>query len=280
MNPLRTVLRLVGVGLLSLGLASPLQAAGVDKQISAALDANQPIEALILLDDSQQTRALGAKSEQALNALDSTDYARYLSSKANALNSLKETVLQQVSSELQVLTNYSALPVLHVRLNNANALKGLLASGKVLSVDPNRANQAFLTQSLPLIKQPQAQAAGYAGNGATVCVLDTGVNYTLSAFGSCSAPGGNCKVAYSADIAPSDGLLDDSSTHGTNVAATVLGVAPSARVAMLDVFRSDGYAYDSDLINALNWCISNKSTYNLAQYEFRGRALLQPTTDY
>jgi uncharacterized repeat protein (TIGR02543 family) len=96
-----------------------------------------------------------------------------------------------------------------------------------------------------------------------VAVLDTGVNYVNGVFGSCSTPGGNCRVAYAQDFASSDGQLDDNG-HGTNVAAIVLGVAPAAKIAALDVFRTDGYAYSSDIINAINWCITNKTTYNIA----------------
>jgi subtilisin family serine protease len=112
-----------------------------------------------------------------------------------------------------------------------------------------------------LIRQPEAEAAGYVGDGSSVAVLDTGVDYTRPAFGSCSAPGGACTVAASRDIAPDDGVLDTAG-HGTNVAAIAAGVAPAAKIVSLDVF-SGNIAYDSDVLKAINWAIENRDTYGI-----------------
>ncbi len=99
-------------------------------------------------------------------------------------------------------------------------------------------------------------------------MIDTGVDYTRSAFGSCTAPGApsGCKVVYAQDLAPDDGSRDDSG-HGTNVAGIVLGVAPDTRIAALDVFQyisgCGNCAYSSTVISAINWSIANQSTYNI-----------------
>jgi subtilisin family serine protease len=108
----------------------------------------------------------------------------------------------------------------------------------VVQVYRNEKRHLSLAESLPLVYQPNISNAGSAGNGTTVAVLDTGVDYTHPAFGSCSAPGvpAECKISIAQDIAPDDANLDDNG-HGTNVAGIVLGVAPGARVAALDVFR-------------------------------------------
>jgi len=133
-----------------------------------------------------------------------------------------------------------------------------------VGVYENTAERLFLAESLPLIGQPQVAAQGYMGTGTAVAVLDTGVDYTKTAFGSCTAPGAptNCKVVYAQDFAPSDGKLDDNG-HGTNVAGIVLGVAPGTKIVALDVFRSDGFTYTADQISAINWVIANKSQYNI-----------------
>ena len=47
------------------------------------------------------------------------------------------------------------------------------------------------------------------------------------------------------------------------MAGISLGVAPGANILALDVF--DGYsAWDSDIIDAINWSISNQDVYNIA----------------
>ena len=116
---------------------------------------------------------------------------------------------------------------------------------------------------MPLINQPPVAAAGFAGTGTVVAVLDTGVDYTKAAFGSCSGPGysAGCKVIAAYDFAPLDYSKDDDG-HGVNVAGIVLGVAPNTRIIALDVFRTDGLAYSPDVIDAINWVIANKDIYN------------------
>jgi hypothetical protein len=141
-------------------------------------------------------------------------------------------------------------------------LQALVRQPGVKAVHSNIRLHSMLAQSLPLIRQPETAAQGGAGTGTTVAVLDTGVDYTRAAFGGCAAPGGSCKVAFARDFAPDDGARD-SDGHGTNVAGIVLGVAPGARIAALDVFRNDGFAYSNDLIAAIDWVIANQSTYNI-----------------
>lgn len=60
----------------------------------------------------------------------------------------------------------------------------------------------------------------------------TGVDYTHSDLGSCSKPGDPepCRVAYARDFAPNDYVRDDSSRHGTNVAAVIARLAPKSKV--------------------------------------------------
>jgi subtilisin family serine protease len=50
--------------------------------------------------------------------------------------------------------------------------------------------------------------------------------------------------------------------HGSNVAATVLAVAPGSKIISLNVFRGES-AYTSDIISAINWCIANAATYHI-----------------
>jgi subtilisin family serine protease len=151
-----------------------------------------------------------------------------------------------------------------LRLRSGSALLRLLEFSEVTAVYENRIIYLHLVQSLPLINQPQAAAAGYRGMGATVAVIDTGVNYMLPEFGSCTSPGvpAACKVTAAVEIAPDDNSLDDNG-HGTNVSAISVGVAPDSRIAALDVFNPGGGSTDALVISGINWAIANKADYNI-----------------
>jgi subtilisin family serine protease len=185
--------------------------------------------------------------------------------KARLFTNKKRQALATLSTaRYQLLQDYDQLPVMHLKVD-AEALDALLQLDEVVLVSEDRAFVPHLLESLPLIGAPEAHATGATGSGTSVAVLDTGLNYTIAAFGSCTAPGipAGCKVTYTQDFAANDGSLDDNG-HGTNVSGIIVGVAPDTKIIGLDVFRTDGYAYDSDLLAALNWVLANRTTYNIA----------------
>ena len=185
-----------------------------------------------------------------------------MQNKIASYSAKKNRLFAKLSAQIESRKSFSHLPIAGVRVHNAAALSALLASPEVAEVYPDKINYPTLVQSLPLIQQPQAASLGYGGAGTTIVVLDTGVDYSRSAFGSCVAPNTTgCKIAAAVDIAPDD-YHKDSHGHGTNVAGIVLGVAPEARIAALDVFEGEG-AWDSDVIAGINWAIANKDLYNI-----------------
>ncbi len=151
-----------------------------------------------------------------------------------------------------MIQDYSQIPMAFLRVKSASGLKQLVNNPLVKAIYANERYEMFLTDSLPLINQPAVAANGFNGAGTTIAVLDSGLDYTRQAFGSCSAPGvpANCRVVHAEDFAPDDGVLDGSSKHGTNVAAIVLGVAPDVEIVALDVFQGSS-ASGNTIINAL-----------------------------
>jgi len=264
------VLAVVFSSAIAFGAPDPGSRAGAPRLAAAIAEkvaAGEPVEALVLLDDSNERAARNRESrltnKPAPHLMDAVQYAQHLEDRARRLGRLKRVVRQEIrGDDLEELTEYAQFPILHVRIKSRAALARLQSNKSVLSIDANATYQFTVAESLPLIGQPQAQAAGYTGAGTTVCVLDSGVDYTRPAFGSCSAPGGTCKVAYAADIAPDDGVLDDS-LHGTAVSAIALAVAPDARLAVLDIQGANDPSTDV-LISAIEWCITNKAAYNIA----------------
>lgn len=225
------------------------------------------------LDASTADRVL---DEEAATALVTVQYADTLTPASEAAptdsaiakdsrrySARKDAALAEVGPGAERIRDFDELPVMLVRISSDEALQQLVSSPRVVSIQPDRRNRSDLAQSLPLIHQPQVAAGGDTGAGTSVAVLDTGVDFHRSAFGSCNQAGeAGCAVAYAQDFAPDDGSTDDNG-HGTNVAGIALGVAPSTKILALDVFGSGGTASDSDILAAVNWAISNQSTYDI-----------------
>jgi uncharacterized repeat protein (TIGR01451 family) len=226
------------------------------------LNAGTPQNLIVLFDDSTVEEEV--KSMRLSRGLVHDD-ATVLELKATRYRDIRQRVLKALpSGEFETRREYDYLPMAFLRLRTRAALDRLLERPDVVAVYENRPLYQQLTESLPLIDQPEAATVGYRGGGSTVAVIDTGVNYTLSAFGSCTAPGvpSSCRVIASVDIAPDDGALD-AGGHGSNVAGIVAGTAPETKIVSLDVFDSDGSSTYDLLVAAINWAIANKSTYNI-----------------
>ncbi len=167
---------------------------------------------------------------------------------------------------VHVLHRYRHAPLLHVEIVRPTALQAVLVDPGLAGVYPNRAHRPDLAQSLALIDQPEAAALGKTGTGTAVAIIDTGVNYTNAAFGTCSTPGDSgCKIAASIDTADTDNAMDDNG-HGTHVTATALAVAPGAKAVVIDAFvaaNNGVIAYTNDILEAMDWVISNRTTYNI-----------------
>ncbi|HET8526899.1 MAG TPA: S8 family serine peptidase, partial [Actinomycetota bacterium] len=166
---------------------------------------------------------------------------------------------------LRVLEDYRSMPVQLVRVRSRRELARLRADPSVVGIGADRVDSLDLSQSLPLIDQPEAAAAGHTGSGTAVAVLDSGVDYRRSAFGSCPAPGTpGCKVVVAQDFAPDDGMRDDPAAgfHGTNVAGIVVGVAPDTKVLGLDVFNGPDSRISTQ-VAAINFVISRQANYNI-----------------
>lgn len=221
-----------------------------------------PQELLVLFDDSAAEK--DAADLRRGRGLIHDDEA-VLAAKTGRFREVRRRVLADLpAGEFSTLREYSHLPMAFLRFSTASALDLLVANPDVAAVYENGLLYPNLTQSLPLVHQPQAATIGLTGAGTSVAVIDTGVTYTHSAFGSCTAPGtpAGCRVSASVDIAPDDGRLDDNG-HGTNVAGIAAGTASAANIVSLDVFTSGGTSSFDLVISAINWAIANKTAYSI-----------------
>lgn len=137
--------------------------------------------------------------------------------------------------------------------------------------------EAFLTESVPLIKANSVwrvilNEKNITGKGISVCVIDTGVDYTHPDLGGCFGNGVNfsCKVIAGYDFVNSDSDPMDDNGHGTHVAGiiaangTLKGVAPDAKIIAVKVLDANGNGYLTDIVSGIEWCINRSSEYNIS----------------
>ncbi|MBI4739442.1 S8 family serine peptidase [Candidatus Woesearchaeota archaeon] len=139
--------------------------------------------------------------------------------------------------------------------------------------------KAALSDSVPLINADDVRAVvvtnNITGAGQTVCVIDTGINFTHPDFGSCNFTSNindrSCsKVIGGYDFVNSDENPADDNSHGSHVAgivasedSTYKGVAPGANLVAIKVLNAAGSGSFSDVIAGIDWCVNNASRLNI-----------------
>jgi subtilisin family serine protease len=114
----------------------------------------------------------------------------------------------------------------------------------------------------------------FQGQGQTVAVIDTGIDYTHPSLGGTYGQA-NSKVIAGYDFVDNDADPMDTDGHGTNVAGMIAanrytqngldyqGVAPQAKLVGLRI-SDDGESIDDRTIeDALQWVIDNAKRYNI-----------------
>ena len=219
-------------------------------------------ELIFLLDDNAVARQ--ARLSRLNRGLSFEDRV-IVREKSLAYRDIKKRILKHFDqNEVQQLKSYNSLPMMFARVASPEVLRQLLENENIVQVFRNSRLALALAESLPLIGQPESYTAGHGGQGTTVAVLDSGADYTRSAFGSCVEPGvpDDCKVIFARDFTNNDDGMLDPHGHGTNVSAIVLGVAPDTKIAALDVFVGN-FLYVADAIAAIDWVVANQSVYNI-----------------
>jgi len=161
------------------------------------------------------------------------------------LDDISNSVLSSLSKENFQLEGMFSLGNGFYGEVNRKGFEELLGDNRIEKIyDNSFKGHVHLVQSGPLIGADIAHSNGYDGTGGTICVIDTGVDYTRTAFGSCTQQNflaGTCdKVPAGYDYANGDSNPLDDDGHGTNVAGIIAsedvywtGIANGSRIVAL-----------------------------------------------
>jgi hypothetical protein len=205
------------------------------------LDHTQPQRLLVRLKDQairpylkqqrEQMRATGKLSraqQQLLGKSTQSQLQRVQKSQSQLLGELRK----QKHGQFTQLTNTLSITA------EANSIERIRRLPQVAAVYPDTRIKAFLAESVGITKAPQlwamrdSQAREVTGQGVTVAVLDTGIDYTHPDLGGCIGTG--CKVAGGHNFVEGEDATNpiDKHGHGTHVAGiiaakgTLTGMAP------------------------------------------------------
>src|SRR6266850_197100 len=191
-----------------------------------------------------------------------------------------------------VVHRYRSVPFLALQVDAA-ALRELdAARAEVIRVVEDQLSLPLLYQSIPLVQGDQAWARGYEGTGATVAVLDTGVDrlhpflagkvvdegcFSSGDFHFCPdgqtqalGPGTAAPCPFMAICQHGTGVAGIATGNGAGFGMPFSGVAKSASVAAYQVFSAfeagDNLlvgALDSDILAALDHVITVHAAFNI-----------------
>jgi subtilisin family serine protease len=147
-------------------------------------------------------------------------------------------------------------------------LRALSRMRVVRSVLPDLEIPPALEEGRPLIGADVVHSCGFTGAGVAIAVIDSGIEYTHPAFGSCIGVGtpSSCRVVAGRDFYGNNNNPMDVDGHGTAVAGIAAGdapglnfkgVAPEASLVALKVSDPNGRFPDSKIAEALDWVLDN-----------------------
>ena len=242
-----------------------LLAATAPAEALQQLSQGNAIDLIVEYDDTLIEKTAKGMRKKIANKIDDETILRYKSDKFLDLKNKVNKLL--IRKDIQQLKDFKHIPMSLKRFYTKQGLDAFLATAGVKAVYLNEKMHFGLAQSLNLINQPSVTAVGnvnpaYLGNDATVAVIDSGIDISNSAFSPCTGVNtpSTCRIVASNSFSASP-TTDHS--HGNNVSAIVLGVAPSSKIAALNVFDSSNGAFVSDIIAAINWSIDNRTLLNI-----------------
>lgn len=262
---MKRVAFIISMILLSVFLVSSVFAVSIEPDVVSALKTEESVPVIVTLKQDAKAVSIAAieeKQEQVLEKLDVTEGVG--DSDGNF----------DLEHQFTVINGFSG--------NATPEAIAILAKDKnVASIEYDRPIRLFLSTSGPQIGATTVHSVSVNGEmmngtGETVCIIDTGVDYTHASLGGCSLTSvqdGSCPVVIGGvDLANNDTDPIDTNGHGTHVAGivasrhnTYTGIAPGAKIVAVKVF-ADGSSTTSEstVIAGIDWCRTQAATQNIS----------------
>ena len=180
----------------------------------------------------------------------------------------KEEVIKDVGKEdvKHIFSDEIAVEI------SKNDLKELNNNPNIESVVIDKPIFAFLQQSIPYINASlvwpiQISGENITGVEETVCIIDTGINFTHPDL---IGKNKTCIIDCVGKTCVENCSIGDDNGHGTHVAGIVAasggisGVGPNISLVGVKVLNSAGTGSGSDLNAGIDWCIANRNTHNIS----------------
>lgn len=131
-------------------------------------------------------------SDYSPSTKNSKEYNLWISDIKNQVSEIQSKVIPFLSEdEFKIKYIYELSPSFSGNITQ-KGLDKLINNPNVERIYLVEKTYTSLDKSVPLINATQVWTNGYSGNGITVCVIDSGINYTHPALGGCFGSG--CKV--------------------------------------------------------------------------------------
>lgn len=178
--------------------------------------------------------------------------------------------------------SFDTVPFMALEVTPAE-LDRLATDPDVISVTEDVQMTTSLVESAPLVRAPEAWAAGYTGKGQTVAVIDSGIDrfhplltgkvVSEACYTNRACPGGSSSSTAANSARPCSA---SDCKHGTHVAGIVAGrlpsglsgIAPDAQIIAIQVFTpvssSESLTYMSDVVKGLERVFALKDSFDIA----------------
>ncbi len=268
--------------LITLFLLAAVVHAAIDPQVHTTLEDQEEVPIIIVLEDNLVSASSQINVQTAAHEIEARAFADLTIQDGSSEVTSNATIEITEGNDLSISHHHTSF--LGVSgIVTKEGLEKLEASPYVRDVFYDKPLSIALDVTpiqiqSNLVYPIQVNGINITGVGQTVCIVDTGIDYTHPDLGGCtnaSFLAGECSpVIGGYDVADDDSDPRDFQGHGTHVAGIIVsqnltyrGIAPGAKVVAVKVFSNDsGQTLSSTVIAGIEWCTNqnNVDRYNIS----------------
>ena len=193
----------------------------------------------------------------------------------------QQEIQSPLFSKQNFLTQEEILPIEKIHHQFKNEISATISKKDLIELENNlniksieiiSIRHIFLTESTVLTNATttwtkQINTQNLTGKGETICILDTGTNFSHPDLQNKNL---TCVIDCLTTNCPENCSVSDDHGHGTHVAGIasanglIKGIAPEANLIAIKVCDSNGNCADDDIRSGIEWCVTNKDTYNIS----------------